>query len=307
MVNATRDAIICADGAGKITYLNPAAERLFDYPSGALIGVDLTALMPARFRRAHRAGLKRFVATGQSSTVGRTLELTGLDSHGVEFPIELSLSQYKRGKEFEVIGVIRDITVRNSLLEQLEERATTDYLTGLWNRHAFDKKLAAEQRRAERYKKPLSLLMADLDYFKQYNDLYGHQAGDAALKSIAGVFRREVRSADLVARYGGEEIAVVLPETGLDQAVQLAERVLIAVRQLDIEGAALPGGGPLTISIGVAAVAGGDRTGIDLLKKADSALYRAKNSGRNRLSANIDPGGAKPPLEKSAEDLIGEA
>lgn len=300
MVNATRDAIVCSDATGKITYLNPAAERLFGHPPGALIGVDLTALMPARFRRAHRAGLKRLVSTGRSSTVGRTVELTGLDKSGVEFPIELSLSQYKQGKAFEVIGVIRDVTVRNSLLEQLEERAATDYLTGLWNRQAFDKKLADERQRAGRYGKPLSLLMADLDNFKEYNDLYGHQAGDLVLKTIADVFRQAVRSSDLVARYGGEEIAVILPETGMDQAVPLAERILTAVRQLDVEHAALPGGGPLTVSIGVAGLTADDSGG-DLLKKADLALYHAKNAGRNRLSTNFDPEDAELVWEAPVE------
>lgn len=285
MVDATRDAIVSADAAGKITYVNPAAERLFGHPPGALIGADLTVLMPARFRRAHRAGLKRLIETGRSTTVDRTVPLTGLDKSGIEFPIELSLSQYKQGKGIDVIGVIRDMTVRNSLLEQLEERAATDYLTGLWNRQAFDKKLDDERQRAGRYAKPLSLLMADLDNFKEYNDHYGHQAGDMVLKSIADVFRQAVRSTDMVARYGGEEIAVVLPESNLDQAVLLAKRILIAVRKLGIEHAALPGGGPLTVSIGAAGLTADD-SGEDLLRKADLALYQAKNSGRNRLSIN---------------------
>lgn len=287
IVKATRDAIICADRQGRIAYANPAAARLFNYGEDELIGADLTILMPPRFRRAHQKAFERFFKTGRKSILGKTVELAGLDKSGVEFPLELSLSAYENAGRLETIGIIRDITVRKSLLARLEQQASTDYLTGLWNRQAFDEKLADEWQRARRYKKPLSLLLADLDHFKEYNDLYGHQAGDAALKLIADIMRGTVRTTDLVARYGGEEIAAVLPETDNDNAVALAQRVLLAVRNLAIEHAGLPSKGLLTISLGVAALTETDDAESDLLKKADLALYQAKNSGRNRFIADF--------------------
>jgi len=287
IVQATRDAIICADNQGCIVYVNPAATRLFNYREGELIGADLTVLMPPRFRPAHQTALERFFKTGRKKIIGKTVELAGLDKSGVEFPLELSLSAYDAAGRVETIGVIRDITVRKGLLARLEQQASTDYLTGLWNRLAFDEKLADEWRRARRYKKPLALLLADLDHFKEYNDLYGHQAGDAALKLIADIMRKTVRTTDLVARYGGEEIAAVLPETDNDSAIALAQRVLLAVRNLAIEHAGLPSKGLLTISLGVGALAETDNAESDLLRKADLALYQAKNSGRNRFMADF--------------------
>lgn len=300
IVNAARDAIVCADNQGKITFLNPAALELFGYEAKEPIGADLTILMPARFRRSHRAGLKRLVTTGKSRIMGQTIELVGLKSDGTEFPLELSLSRYGAGGNLETIGMIRDITLRKNLQEQLEKQATTDYLTGLGNRQAFDRKLAEEWQRATRYKKPLSLFLADLDHFKEYNDIYGHQAGDIALKSISEAIHSMMRTVDLVARYGGEEIAAVLPETNHTKAAALAERILIAVQNLGIKHTGFPETGLLTVSIGVAELSPEDIVSYSLVKRADTALYHAKRLGRNRVSIDTDVDDQTPILKAPA-------
>lgn len=288
MVDAARDAIVCANTAGKITYANPAAEKLFGHAAEKMIGSDLTMMIPTRFRRLHRLGINRFMQTNQSKMAGQTVELAAINASGTEFPIELSLSQYKLGAMTEVVGTIRDISVRKRLIKQLEERAATDYLTGLWNRQMFDRKLTDEWRRARRYSKELSLLMADLDNFKEYNDLFGHQSGDEVLKIVADILRQQVRSCDMVARYGGEEFVVILPEVDLSGAVALAERILAAVRDTKIAHAGPPIADYLTISIGAAIISPDDKSETDLLKRADIALYNAKKSGRDQSSTNCD-------------------
>lgn len=159
----------------------------------------------------------------------------------------------------------------------------TDGLTGLFNARYFYERLEIEISRARRYGHPLSLFMLDIDYFKRFNDTYGHLGGDDALRRLALLIRGESRDTDTVARYGGEEFSIILPETGTEQAMTLAERIRNAV-----EGAKVsPGPGedriPLTVSIGIATLPEGMAVAEDLVRLADKALYRAKESGRNMV------------------------
>ncbi len=174
------------------------------------------------------------------------------------------------------------IAIENERLHRTVKRqAITDELTQLSNRRRFTETLAVEVRRAERFGDPLSLVLADLDDFKQINDRYGHQAGDEVLKRFADVLRENVRDFDLPVRYGGEEFAVLLPETGLDGGEQLARRLqtaLLRLRLPEISGDRPP----VTASFGVAAFPAA-RSAEELLSAADGALYRAKAAGKNRV------------------------
>jgi two-component system cell cycle response regulator len=166
--------------------------------------------------------------------------------------------------------------------ERLEVLALTDALTQTLNRRALMDRLESELDRARRYSLTLSLLMVDLDHFKTVNDTFGHLAGDEALRGVARVLQREARSVDVVARYGGEEFVVILPETGEEGAVKVAERIRARVAEQPSEGiAAIPS---VTVSVGVATVLS---TGIqapeEVIALADEALYRAKAQGRNRV------------------------
>jgi diguanylate cyclase (GGDEF)-like protein len=167
---------------------------------------------------------------------------------------------------------------------QLESLASVDGLTGIANRRSLDESLEREWRRAIRDKDTLSLLLIDIDYFKQYNDTYGHQAGDACLRSLTGAFTKVLqRPSDLAARYGGEEFALLLPHTDKAGAQRLAESVLRGVQELQISHEASAIGNTLTVSIGIATVA--PWQGINtssLVAAADAALYDAKSQGRNR-------------------------
>ena len=176
------------------------------------------------------------------------------------------------------------ISIENArLFEETRQLAITDELTGLANHRQFYHQLAREVRRAQRYQRPLTLLMLDLDHFKQYNDRFGHLAGDQALRETAEVLRRNSRDVDILARYGGEEFAIILPETDLDRAVVQAERTRSAIAGHAFRGKDSNPEGDLTVSIGVATLTPAMRKIEELVHDADQALYRAKGGGRNRL------------------------
>ncbi|MBU2550617.1 MAG: diguanylate cyclase [Proteobacteria bacterium] len=169
--------------------------------------------------------------------------------------------------------------------EQMHELSIRDGLTGLYNRRYFDQLLAAEWQRAVREKQPLSLIMFDVDYFKLFNDTYGHQAGDEVLARIAGTARDTLRRpADVVARYGGEEFIALLPGTDLGGAAFLAEKVRAEVETLAIEHPSSRAAPMVTVSLGVAAIrpTPEDRSS-QLLRQVDEAMYEAKRRGRNRV------------------------
>ena len=182
------------------------------------------------------------------------------------------------------------IALENERLHRTVKRqAITDELTQLANRRRFTETLAHEVRRAERFGDPLTLVLADLDDFKQINDRYGHQAGDEVLRRFADVLRENVRDFDLPVRFGGEEFAVLLPETGPDGGEQLARRLATALAGLRILDIAADGP-PVTASFGVASFPEA-QSAEEMLTAADRALYQAKADGKNRVvSAVPDPG-----------------
>jgi diguanylate cyclase (GGDEF)-like protein len=175
---------------------------------------------------------------------------------------------------------------------ELTRLSSVDGLTGIANRRHFDDTLLREWRRAARSKGRLALLAADVDFFKQFNDGYGHQAGDECLKAVAGALASVLkRPSDLVARYGGEEFFAILPDTDAEGALRVAEAMRAAVQALAIPHEFSPLGPVVTASFGVAARSaepGQDSAFVSLLKDADSTLYQAKRAGRNRVLLAAD-------------------
>lgn len=169
-----------------------------------------------------------------------------------------------------VLGVLR---------ERVEELSLTDPLTRLWNRRHFESQLELEVQRARRYRKPLTLLILDLDRFKNVNDRFGHPEGDRVLRVISQMVRDSFRKTDIVCRYGGEEIAVIAPETSFAEALSLAERTRERISQTVIPVTGEPF--RITVSIGLATLKDGAEGGSELMATADAALYRAKADGRN--------------------------
>jgi diguanylate cyclase (GGDEF)-like protein len=162
---------------------------------------------------------------------------------------------------------------------ELQTRASVDGLTGVKNRRSFDDQLQAEFSRTVRNQSPLSLIMVDVDHFKQFNDSLGHQAGDEVLRIVARLLQASTKDEGLVARYGGEEFSILLPGSDEAKAAAIAERL-----RLELQGAPWPHR-PLTASFGVAQRAAGMSEAGQLVAAADAALYRSKNEGRNRVSS----------------------
>lgn len=166
--------------------------------------------------------------------------------------------------------------------ERLEQLAYKDELTGLGNYRQFRDRLTEETQRAGRYRRPLSLILLDLDGFKTLNDRYGHQAGNLVLEKVGETIRNAVRSSDIASRYGGDEFAVICPETTAIEAAQLAERIRSLIADVDVAGPEYQ----ITLTAGVAALGRGERGPGTLIDSADSALYRGKSLGGNRVVLN---------------------
>lgn len=207
------------------------------------------------------------------------LELGADDYITKPFQYPELLARIRAGKR--IVDLQKELVEKNKRLELL---SITDGLTKLHNHRYFQDELARAFEESQRYGRPLSLAMIDIDFFKKVNDTYGHAAGDDVLKAAAALYRSSVRSTDLVARYGGEEFAVMMPETELADGITFAEKIRQMVEETTFDTQA----GPLqaTVSIGVASV---PRSRIhsakELIVAADKALYRAKRGGRNQVQA----------------------
>nr|WP_315393859.1 diguanylate cyclase [uncultured Duganella sp.] len=285
------------DGHGKVIIWNRACERLTGIAAWEVLG---TADHWQGFYHERRATLADLVIQGRGAALAPRQAVRRGDpdanlcaENWCDMP-RLGQRRYlaadaspivdNDGRLMAVVETLRDVTDEKCAQVALEQLATRDGLTGLANRRCFDNTLHAEWQRALRQHQPLSLLMVDVDNFKQYNDAYGHQGGDECLQRIAKAVASEMRTNDLVARYGGEEFAVILPNQSLKGAAIVAERIRCRVERLD-----MPNLGTarhvVTVSIGAAtALAAPDNDAGQLVAAADSALYRAKHMGRNRIS-----------------------
>jgi diguanylate cyclase (GGDEF)-like protein/PAS domain S-box-containing protein len=445
------DAIVSIDSSGVIVFWNTSAERLFGYPVDEVIGKSLTIIMPHQFREAHQKGVSKLTSTGESSLIGKTIEIVGLKKDGGEFPIELTLSTWKINKGTFFTAIIRDITRRkhaeerlmsqsreielrnvelstlykissainrtidmndlfsnilNTIIEidmlkverkggillidgdkmnlvshlghpksflnmhgnmtvndclcglavrtgeiiisknshtdcnhtiaypemtphghiiiplkaidkilgvlylylpvdfDIDERTIQtfiaignqigiainncllhekakmlslyDPLTKVANRNLMNVEIEKNFERSKRLKGPFSIIMTDIDNFKKYNDTYGHTYGDRLLVEVAKILSNEVRTVDLVARYGGEEFLIILPDTELKGAYDVAERIRRSVEAMTA----------ITLSLGVISYFPEILNWEELIKKADTALYRAKQKGKNRVEVS---------------------
>lgn len=279
-LDTTREGVIVIDQAGTIQEFNAAAEDLFGYTTEEVVGMSVNRLMPAQDAAQHNAYLRNasnkafHLMAGERRVMGRRKD-------GVQFPIEVSVGMATvRNRRFHV-GLVRDITERQAFENRLIELATTDSLTGLLNRRAFLESAETAFKLARRHRHPLSAMMIDADHFKRINDSFGHQVGDDVLVELTTICRDFFRTTDTLARFGGEEFIILLPETDIDRAEEVARRLLEKIRAAEV---ATDGGETVrfTVSIGVAAMSDEDAGIEDLIKRADAALYDAKKEGRDR-------------------------
>jgi len=306
LMHNSHDMIMRLNKDIKLSYISPACLQIFGRPPEEMLGTKLKdyALEEDRPLLTER-GKKLFSGLVESDTSCFRI----LRADGVIRWVEVNTRAERDsvgGLTGHFVIVARDVTKHRELEAQLERLARIDGLTGIANRRAFDEGLERTWRGALRSQKPLSLLLLDFDHFKSYNDHYGHQAGDDCLRrGAAAVAAAAMRPMDLVARYGGEELAVVLPDTDATGAVDVGLRVLEMVRDLKIPHALNPpGGGFVSVSIGIASVSihgpAMINTHAALVDAADQALYRAKSQGRNGLA--MAPLVLAPPEAELADD-----
>ena len=214
------------------------------------------------------------------------METEAVHQDGRRIPVELRSTALRDedGKLLGIGSVVRDMTLQKEMEAELRRAADTDALTGIANRHRFARVAEAEVRRAIRYGHGLAVIVCDIDHFKLVNDRHGHAGGDLALKVFARTAADCLRQPiDLVGRIGGEEFAVILPETDLPGAKVVAERIRKAVAEIEVAHAGRKFG--LTVSLGVSLLQDGETTMEAAMKRADDALYLAKKNGRNRVEA----------------------
>ena len=271
------DAIITADASARITMWNNSAARLFGHEEREALGRPIAMLMPERYLVDQDNAYVGFDETRMQRAVGRTVELTGTRKDGTEFPVELSASTWSVGEEKFFTSIVRDISERKRLESAILTMARTDHLTGLLNRRAGEDTFARELVRAHRYTRALSCVLLDIDHFKRINDTAGHASGDHVLRVMGQLINGRIRGVDSAARWGGEEFLIVLPETTLQGASELAESMRALVEATSFAVVPL-----VTVSIGVAAVEA-DESAEQTVARADKHLYAAKASGRNRV------------------------
>jgi two-component system, cell cycle response regulator len=255
--------LIELDTAGEVTYLNPAAEKLF--PDLGLMGWSHPLLKGLSgfnelWQGKQQADVIREVEVGQA-----TYELH------IHYIQELNLIRI----------YVLDITRRKLAEKEIYLLATTDSLTGVANRREFSSILASEVDRAKRYGTPLSLIMYDIDYFKRVNDTFGHNIGDYVLQTLISLVQENIRANDVSARWGGEEFMVLMPQSDIEAARAAAEKLRLAIAEHQFDKV-----GRLTVSFGVAEFEPQDDLN-SLLKRVDDALYLAKERGRNRVETLV--------------------
>jgi diguanylate cyclase (GGDEF)-like protein/PAS domain S-box-containing protein len=285
--------VICRVGTDRVvTYISPSCRTLLGRGRDEIEGGTMDHLTHAEDLPKVLAAIEHSFVSGVE-TNSETLRMIRKNGNLVWTEVNACIiREDATGEVREFVLTMRDITKRKLLEDRLSALAMTDGLTGLANRRAFDEALEREWKRTLREGSQMSLLLLDIDHFKRLNDRHGHQLGDDCLRALGAATVGAVRATDLVARYGGEEIAVILPVAGMVGAAETAEKVRAAVEGLRLSNEDnREGGGWLTVSIGVATAlarhGGTMRMPAGLLQAADNALYRAKHAGRNRVEAGM--------------------
>jgi len=257
----------------RIIDMNKAASNLIGAPRKNIIGKECHQYVcPAEKGKCPITDLNQVIDNSE-----RVL----IDAKRRKIPIIKTVVAITFRKRQYLIETFIDISDLKRKDEELKRLATTDILTGAYNRTLFDEIIAREIERVKRYNKPLSVIMFDIDHFKQVNDTFGHNAGDSVLKKIAYLVKRIMRKIDYFMRWGGEEFMVILGGTDREQAYTLAERIRKRIGNHTFDHI-----DKITVSCGVAEYREGD-TENSLIKRADDAMYKAKREGRNRVAVGV--------------------
>lgn len=294
LVHVLDDGIILLDGQGRVVLWNARIARWSERPAATVLGHVLPDIFPeiagSRLPQAIAWALQRNLPSFLSPSLNRSLLPLGGEDKIIDQSIRVIPMTEADGERYCLVHVA-DVTatmekerVLRMKAKQLRDMAAVDGLTGVASRRQFQQRCEEEGNRHRRMGEPYSVIMLDIDYFKNYNDTYGHPLGDQCLVAVSAAISHALhRSSDLLARVGGEEFAVLLPGTDHAGASLLAERIRAEVEDLAIPHADSRTAPVVTISLGVASATRNARVGIqDLISAADAALYDAKHAGRNR-------------------------
>jgi len=269
VIGTMQVGVIVLDKQGRITDINPAAEKTTGILATQNIGIPAAQVFP---------DYASFFNRNSEEEGEIVLEHEGEKHH---YTVRISPILGVRKRILGRVITLNNISERVKLYQQVKEASQTDSLTGILNRRAFIERGETEIARVLRYQRPLSLAMMDLDNLKTINDEYGHKIGDNALMTIVQLCQKEMRSSDAIARYGGDEFVILLPETNIEKAFSLAQRICQSVNEILIE--TKPNNNAfLSVSMGVSEFNGKEKLE-SLLHRADEALYEAKRSGKNRV------------------------
>jgi diguanylate cyclase (GGDEF)-like protein/PAS domain S-box-containing protein len=309
IVTSVSDAIYTIDTELHVLTWNPAAERLYGYTAEEMIGQSLELLYAARRGRTWREGEARRTRLFTGETEFEEYETVRKHKDGrlIEVALRTSPLRDHAGNVIGAVGSARDMTERRRIEAQLAHYATHDVITGLFNRPRFEEELTAAGLRAEQEGHAGAVLMIDLDNFRYVNETHGHNTGDELVASLAGALPRHLRDTDILARFGGDEFAVLLSPCTEQSARKLADELLRAVREHELE----VGGSPLRISasIGVVTFSGTATNATELLSDVDRAMYQSKEAGRDRVTV-VTPSErtwVREQLNHSAEHMIHSA
>lgn len=288
LVENTNDVIMLLDatpltaGGPKIAYVNPAFEKLMGYRADEVVGKNPKFLQGAATDDKTRYQIRQAIRENKSIRA----QILNYAKDGNELWMDINfVPLFDENDELVYYAAIeRDLTELKKLQFELEDMAKTDSLTGMANRQAFMERANGEFNRAHRYSRSLSVIMIDIDHFKSINDQYGHAAGDQVLRQLGWQCHSQLRDSDFLGRIGGEEFALLLPDTPQDSAFHVAERMR---EQLSNTSIVLDNGISLgiTASFGVASVNEEDADFNAMLHRADVAMYNAKHGGRNQVKS----------------------
>ena len=274
--HVAHQALVTTDAAGRITFWNEGAEKMFGRPQIEAIGCAVDLIVPERLRAAHREGLARVASGAPSHMTGRAVEILALRRDGSEFPAELSLSVWRGPDGIDMGAQIQDISERRAREDRLHHMANHDGLTGLLNRHSFLKRI---EERLER-NGTAAVFVLDLDGFKDVNDSLGHAVGDTLLQALALRLSATSDPVEILARLGGDEFAILLPvEISLGEVAARADALIEVIRRpFSVSGHELH----LSTSVGVAVAPLHAGDAEELIVRADLALFKAKSDGGRR-------------------------
>jgi len=292
VIESAIDGVMILNDHGVVEIFNRSCENIFGWSGHEVIGRSLMMVMPQEWQKLHQMIFSGQVEVDAAKIAGHARVVRGVRRNGSQFPLEISVARAEVEGRMIYVAMVRDITERVVAEEKLFAMATQDSLTGVRNRRYFLEGLENEVARCRRHGRSLSLLILDADYFKAVNDTFGHEAGDIVLKRLAETCRTNLREVDLVGRMGGEEFAIVMPDTDPETAHMAAERLrmLVAEQRIEYDGQSLQ----VTMSVGMASLSGRaleapmEQVVETLMRRADKALYRAKKEGRNRVIWGID-------------------